>query len=96
MEACGHKSERSHISPSFSEMTILSEVMKDDWEQSSVIFTSSCDPEEQNRLNSNEIAPVIFGREGVWAERTQGESCGAIGLTVEWHSKWRNALVQIQ
>ncbi len=103
--ACGHKSEKSHISPSLSEMTILSEVMKDDWEQSNVIFTSSCGPEEQNRLNQSEMAPVsnhnfdckdvILGREGVSAELTQGESCGAVGLAVEWHSKRRNALVQI-
>lgn len=49
----GHKNKRSHISPPLSEMTILSEVMKDAWEQSSVIFTSSSDPEEQKRLNGN-------------------------------------------
>lgn len=49
----GHKNKRSYISPPLSEMTILSEVMKDAWEQSSVIFTSSCDPEEQKRLNGN-------------------------------------------
>lgn len=59
-KARGHKSKGSHISPPFSEMTILSEVMKDAWEQSSVIFTSSCGPEEQTRLNQSEAHQLLI------------------------------------